>query len=102
MRGVWLSMMGGSDRTGRSEGETSPHGGASSRRSPGKRTRVASQFARATSGPRSEVPHRREMEQAFGRDFSSVDAYLGGEQAEQGLAGLGAVAAAHGSAVAFR
>jgi hypothetical protein len=59
-------------------------------------------FATATSGPRSEVPHRQKMEAAFSTSFADVGAYLGGAQAEQGLGSLGARAAAHGSQVAFR
>jgi Domain of unknown function (DUF4157) len=59
-------------------------------------------FAIATSGDASAVPYRSQMERAFGRSFGGVEAYLGGAEANQGLDGLGAQAAAHGQQVAFR
>ena len=45
-----------------------------------------------------EVPYRAEMEQAFGHDFSNVDAHLGAREA---LDPMGARAAAMGEKVAF-
>jgi len=61
----------------------------------------ADHFAQATEGSGSPVPYRDEMESAFGTDFGGVSAYLGGPAAKEGLGGLGAQAAAHGSSVAF-
>jgi hypothetical protein len=59
-------------------------------------------WSRATSGPATEVPYRAEMEQSFGHSFGNVQAHLGGPGASEGLGLLGAHAAAHGNAVAFR
>jgi hypothetical protein len=57
-----------------------------------------SAFAAATAGTASEVPHRAEMQQRFGADFSSVRAHLG--QAEA-LGALGAEAATRQETIAF-
>jgi hypothetical protein len=59
-------------------------------------------FAHATSGASSQVPFRGEMEAAFGHSFGNVRAHLGGSETGDGLSALGARAAAHGDAVAFR
>lgn len=59
-------------------------------------------FTHATSGASSQVPFRGEMEAAFGHSFGGVRAHLGGSAAGDGLSALGARAAAHGDAVAFR
>ena len=59
-------------------------------------------FAHATSGGSSQVPFRGEMEAAFGHSFGNVRAHLGGSETGDGLSALGARAAAHGDAVAFR
>jgi hypothetical protein len=53
-------------------------------------------FARATSGPARELPHRAQMEQLFGRGLGDVAAHVGAD-----LSGLGALAAARGDTVAF-
>src|SRR5688572_29740814 len=58
-------------------------------------------FAQATDGASREVPHRSEMERAFGESFAGVRAYTG-EGASAGLDALGARAAAQGETVAFR
>ena len=58
-------------------------------------------FAKATSGPSAEVPHRAAMEQSFGLDFSRIHAHVGDPAATQGLAQLGARGAARGDEVAF-
>jgi len=63
---------------------------------------AAESWQRATSGAATDVPHRGRMEAAFGRSFGDVRAYAGGDHANAGLSGLGAVAAAHGNQVAFR
>ena len=55
-------------------------------------------FAAATRGSAIEVPHRAEMEAAFGQDFSTVQAHVG--QAGP-MGALGAHAAASGDVVAF-
>jgi hypothetical protein len=59
-------------------------------------------FALATSGAASSVPYQDRMERAFGRSFAGVQAHVGGTEAARGLEGLGAQAAAHGNAIAFR
>ena len=59
-------------------------------------------FSTATSGTSKEIPHRGEMEQAFGRSFANVQAYTGDRSAAAGLGALGAAAAAHGEKVAFK
>ncbi len=51
----------------------------------------------ATSGA-NEVPHRAQMETAFGADFSSVQAHTGQRDA---MASIGATAAAQGDSIAF-
>ncbi len=61
-------------------------------------TDAGAEFGKATSGAGSEVPHRAEMEQAFGQDFSGVSAHMGQGDA---MANIGADAAAHGESVAF-
>ena len=61
----------------------------------------ADAFALATSGPAGPVPYRAELEREFGRGFGHMRAHLGGPAAREGLAELGAVAAAYGSSVAF-
>jgi hypothetical protein len=61
----------------------------------------ADAFAHATSGAGSELPYRPQLESAFGADLGGVTAHLGGTEAQQGLSGLGARAAAHGNSVAF-
>ncbi len=59
---------------------------------------ASSAFAEASTGGGSAVPYRSEMESAFGRDFSGVDAHLG----QSGpMDQLQANAAASGSTVAF-
>ncbi|APR86346.1 Hypothetical protein A7982_11695 [Minicystis rosea] len=58
----------------------------------------ADELADATSGAASPLPYRREMERAFGEDFSSVEAHLG-RAAE--MKALGAHAAAAGETIAF-
>jgi nucleoid-associated protein YgaU len=58
-------------------------------------------FAAASSGARSAVPHQGRMEAAFGRSFAGVQAHVGTPEAQAGLAGLGARAAAFGETVAF-
>lgn len=71
---------------------------------PGKSTLTAglpdpqAQFDRATSVGTSSVPYQREMEHAFGHDFSGVQAYTGQRDA---LTPIGARAAARGDVVAF-
>lgn len=72
----------------------------------GKRTLTQGLIRRRASGEAhaaadlptgsGEVPHRAEMERAFGEDFSSVRSSTGAD-----LSGLGAVGAAQGETVAF-
>lgn len=86
----------GRDKTG---GATAEHTGGV----PGKRTLVESAgdaFAAATRGSVGEVPFRRDMEAAFGEDFSGVKSYAGGA-AREGLEALGARAATQGQSIAF-
>jgi nucleoid-associated protein YgaU len=61
----------------------------------------ADSFAHATSGAGSELPYRSRLERAFGTSLGGVSAHLGGSEAQQGLSGLGARAAAHGNSIAF-
>jgi len=63
---------------------------------------VDAAFALATSGRSSRLPFAAELGPRLGLDLSRVKAYLGGPEAEAGLAALGAEAAAHGDQVAFR
>lgn len=53
------------------------------------------------SGGGGEIPHRAQMEQSFGRDFSNVQAYSGGP-ARKANEDLGANAYAMGNQVAFK
>jgi uncharacterized protein DUF4157 len=62
---------------------------------------VGRAFETATSGAPSALPHREAMEAAFGQSFAGVVAHVGTPQALNGLAGVGARAAAHGRRVAF-
>jgi hypothetical protein len=57
-----------------------------------------SAFAAATAGAATEVPHRAEMQQLFGADFSSVRAHVGQADA---LTALGAEAATRDETIAF-
>lgn len=61
----------------------------------------ADAFEHATGGSKGSVPHLGMMEQAFGRSFAGVDAYVGGDRANSGLAAMGARGAARGNTVAF-
>ena len=98
----------------RQAGSDDPIGGARSGPGPGKRTLTeqiqckadapvapGEAFAVATSGRGSALPHQGRMESAFGRSFGGVSAHVGTPQAQAGLAGLGARAAAFGDTVAF-
>jgi Domain of unknown function (DUF4157) len=55
-------------------------------------------FGEATAGPSAELPHKAQMEQAFGRSFDDVSAFLG---ADGPLRAMDANAAAKGRKVAF-
>jgi Domain of unknown function (DUF4157) len=55
-------------------------------------------FTAATSGPGQEIPHRVQMQQAFGRPLDDVTAYLG---ASGPLQAMDAEAAARGNQIAF-
>jgi hypothetical protein len=57
-----------------------------------------SAFAAATAGAATELPHRAEMQQLFGADFSSVRAHVGQADA---LTALGAEAATRDETIAF-
>lgn len=59
---------------------------------------VAGAWERATAGGSGPVPYRREMERAFGQDFSGVRAYMGRREP---METIGAHAAANGEDVAF-
>lgn len=59
---------------------------------------VAGAWGRATAGAAGAVPYRREMERAFGQDFSGVRAYTGRREP---MEAIGAHAAANGEQVAF-
>src|SRR5215510_6420444 len=98
----------------RQAGSEDPIGGARSGPGPGKRTLTeqlqckadapaapGEAFAVATSGQGGALPHQSRMESAFGRSFGGVSAHVGTAQAQAGLAGLGARAAAFGDTVAF-
>src|SRR5262245_10865667 len=109
-------------KTGRSAGSGASWSreGDAGGRAPGKRTLTESlpiqrkaekapgtadpgaAFEQATSGPVAQVPHRAKMESAFGVDFGGVRAHLGGAQARDGLADLGAMAATSGDRIAFK
>ena len=58
-------------------------------------------FQTATSGAPRPVPYQQEMEAAFATDFSHVQAFVGDEAAQTGLASIEAQGAALGSQVAF-
>ena len=58
-------------------------------------------FASAAGGTRSALPHRAQMESAFGQSFAGVEAHVGTPEAQVGLSSLGARAAAFGETVAF-
>jgi nucleoid-associated protein YgaU len=55
-------------------------------------------FSQATSGSPTQIPYRKEMEAAFGEDFSDVKSYLG---RGSNLESLNANAATSGERVAF-
>ncbi|HNC96244.1 MAG TPA: DUF4157 domain-containing protein, partial [Myxococcota bacterium] len=67
----------------------------------GKGLSQSSAVQQAFSGPKQEVPHRREMESAFGQSFSDVRAYTGAK-ANQAAEGMGASAFTLGTDVAFQ
>jgi hypothetical protein len=58
-------------------------------------------FAGAVSGSSTALPHKASMEQSFGANLGQVEAHVGTPEAKQGLAALGAEAAASGNKVAF-
>lgn len=64
----------------------------------GAKDEASAVFAAAASGSPASLPFKSEMEEAFGEDFSSVQAYTGQARA---LEGLGAEAAALGDQVVF-
>ncbi len=71
------------------------------RTSPSKGMAPQSAVQQAFASPAQEVPHRREMESAFGQSFSNVRAYTGAP-ANSAAEGLGASAFTLGTDVAFQ
>lgn len=89
----------GSGAPGRGAADREADAGAPGKRTLAEQDTPAAAFAEATAGPGGDVPHRAQMERAFGRDFSGVKAYVGQAGPMQAIS---ANAAAQGEQVAFK
>lgn len=84
--------IGGAGHASTARGAATPAGGSP----PGDW--IQSVFGAAASGPKQEVPFRREMELSFGRDLSSAKVVL---DRPKEMAAIGAAAATRGNTIVF-